>query len=130
VWILEHVALLKNWLYSVETEAFQRLMRGKKVPGFKLVQGRTFRAWKDKKKATKLLLSLGLKPDEVEPRDILSPAQAERLIRSRNLKSKWGKIEKLITRPTGKVSIAPLHDPRTAIVRGSEFEGVTINTED
>lgn len=114
----------------MEQEAFTRLMKGKSMPGFKLVEGRTYRQWKDEKKVRRLLLSMGLTPADIEPPKIISPAQAERLIRSRKLNSKWGKIEKLITRPQGKVSIAPAHDPRPQISRGSEFKGVTIEMED
>lgn len=105
-------------------------MGGKAVPGFKLVQGQTRRKWKDPKKVTRLLASLGFTADDITPRELLSPAQVERLVRSRKLIKKWGRIEKLITRPEGRVSIAPVHDPRRAITRGSEFKGITIDMED
>lgn len=122
--------MLRAWLNSVEQEAFHRLMRGKPLQGFKLVQGRTNRAWKDPKKVMKALIQAGLSQEEVSPRTLVSPAQAERLIRARKLQKKWVKIETLITRPQGKVSIAPSHDPRQAVTRGSEFKGVTVDMED
>lgn len=52
------------------------------------------------------------------------------MIRSRKLMKKWGKIQALITQPQGKVSLAPDHDPRPKLTRGSEFKGITIDSED
>ena len=77
---------LKDFIKTVEADAIN-LMRAvpDAVPGWRLETGKGHRQWTDAKKAEAALKKAGLKLDEVAPRDLVSPAQAEKLLKSKGL---------------------------------------------
>jgi len=119
--ILAKVATVRAWASAVEAEALNRIAHDKKIPGFKLVEGRSNRAWKNEDKLKKRMFKLGFILDEIAPRELLSPAGIETLLKKAKRSSEWGIIAPLVTRPPGKFAIAPVTDPRPEITRGSEF---------
>ena len=122
VWVLEQISVLRAWASAVEAEALTRLLRGRGLPGYKLVEGRANRAWSSESNAEKALLEFGLPIDEVAPRSLVSVAQAEKVIKKMKRASEWPIIAPLVTRPRGKPSIAPEDDPRPVWHRGEEFD--------
>lgn len=119
--VLIKVAAVRAWANAVEAEALTRITHDKKVPGFKLVEGRANRAWANEDKTRKRLMKMGFILDEIAPRELISPAKVETLLKKAKRSSEWGTIAPLVTRPPGKLSIAPETDPRPEITRGSEF---------
>lgn len=115
------MAAVRAWANAVEKEALTRISLDKKIPGFKLVHGRSNRAWSNPDKLRKQLLKMGFILDQIAPRELLSPAGVETLLKSEKRSSEWGTIAPLVTRPPGKLAIAPATDPRPEITRGSEF---------
>ena len=80
--------------------------------GYKLVAGKASRKWKSEEEATTLLQALLSDPDEAyAPRKLLSPAQAEKLLKGPAKKA----LEEVVEVSRG-VSLAPLSDKREAIV--------------
>lgn len=85
------------------------------VSGFKLVTGKQGnRAWRDEVEAEELLKSFRLKQDQMYSQKVISPTQAEKLLKKESPR-RWTKVEALITRSDGNPTIAPESDPRPAL---------------
>lgn len=109
------VGLVEDWCKAIRAEVERRLLAGKTVDGFKLVQGRRGpRRWIGEAEAEALLKkSFRLKDDEVYERSVISPKKAEKLLK--NNPKRWAKVEKIIIQSEGKPSVAPATDPRPAL---------------
>jgi hypothetical protein len=83
--------------------------RGQNVPGYKLVEGKSNRQWRDEEDA-KAALGEELKVTDIFTKKLISPAQAEK---------KLGKGHQVVTqhsiKPEGKPALAPLSDKRPAL---------------
>ena len=117
------VELVEAWCKEVRAETERRLLQGKPVRGFKLVQGRRGpRKWGDASAAETVLLSaLG---EAAYDKSVISPVTAEKKLKNSN---QWPAVAALITQSEGKPSVAPESDKRDAITSTSvidEFEAV------
>lgn len=114
---MSKVDLVEGWCKAVRAEVESRLVEGKPVEGFKLVQGRRgARAWTSKDEAEVVLSSLRLKKDEMYDLSLISPTTAEKLYKAGTIgKRQWPKVQALITQSEGKPSVAPADDKRPAI---------------
>lgn len=116
------IDLIESWCKAVRAEVERRLLAGTPVPGYKLVRGRAgARAWSDETEAEKLMKSFRLKSDEMYSYKLISPTQAEKLLKAQP--KRWSKVEALITRSEGKPSVAPESDKRPALVVESVLDG-------
>lgn len=113
------------WIKSVGVHALGMLERGEEVPGFKLVETRTNRAWVDEEKTEKYFKGRRFKTSEKYNRKLISPAQAEKLIK---LKGGVPLPDRLVTKPEGRAALAPLSDKRPEISSGVEAFGVLVET--
>ncbi len=110
------VALVEDWCKSVRAEMERRLLAGRDVPGFKLVEGKLGnRAWIDAAEAEVYMKNtLRLKQDEMYDRSVISPTTAEKRLK-KAAPAKWDKLQSRIHRAPGKPSVAPVDDPRPAL---------------
>ena len=115
--ILDKAPLIRSLLDAVEAHAVQLLQLGRPVPGFKLVQGRKNRIWKDEGEAMKVLASLGYDADSYAPRKLVTPAGAEKLVKNKSV------LAPLVETPEGGPKLARAEDPRTPLL--SDFAGGT-----
>jgi hypothetical protein len=113
--LVSRFPLLEKWMEAKRDQLYKALMAGDEVQGWKVVQGKPGnRAWADEQQAEETLKALRLKQDEMYEKRIISPTQAERLLKKDSPK-KWAKVEELITRADGGLTIAPASDKRPAI---------------
>jgi uncharacterized protein DUF2800 len=106
--------LLEIFIKGVREAVFAHLMRGDKVPGFKIVRGKQGnRKWKDEDLAERTLKSMKLKQDEMYNRKLISPTDAEKVLK-KSAPKKWNKLQDHITRSEGSLSVAPESDKRPA----------------
>lgn len=106
---------LESWLKAIRDRVNSELNAGHPVPGFKLVTGKQGnRAWRNEVEAEELLKSFRLKQDQMYSQKVISPTQAEKLLKKESPRH-WTKVEALITRSDGKPTIAPESDPRPAL---------------
>ena len=109
---LESIPFLRAWANAVEQHALGMLVAGKKVPGYKLVRSQPgHRRWNNPAKVLRRLKREGHDMDDVAPRVVLSPAQLEKVLNTDEFEEVTGFIE----RPKGKVTIAPVDDPRDPV---------------
>lgn len=108
------IPLLKTWIADLERGAVADLIAGKSIPGWKLVEGRSNRAWSNPDGVAKRI-----SPDDAFEKSLRSPAQLEKLLG----KPRFAKIlGDLVHKPPGKPTLAPGSDPRDEMDTTSQVD--------
>lgn len=117
--ILDGKSLIEGWLKAVHEKALDMAHSGDKIPGYKLVEGRSLRAWTDEHEAEQRLVQvLGTKAYITK---IISPAQAEKALS----KDEKEMLKDIIIKPKGKPSLVPESDKRQEYFSKDEFKVLT-----
>jgi hypothetical protein len=132
--LLDASGVVETWIRALRTHAHDRLECGLEIPGWKLVEKRAMRRWRDEAEAAAQLEALGLEPDDIFARTLRSPAQVEkRLGRKRK-----NEIADLVIAESFGSTLAPVTAYRPALPR-TDFFGLleappqsreTANTEE
>ena len=109
---LQKTELLEQWIADVRGLAYTMLEQDVKVPGYKLVAKRGTRQWVDEEKAVDALKSLSLSDNDVYAKKLISPAQAEKLLK----KAKQELPSDLAVSVSSGSTLAVESDPRPAIL--------------
>lgn len=114
---LEILPMVEQWVKSVRQFAYEEALAGRIPPGYKLVEKRATRKWRDDEKAINALIGeFGMKEEDVfEPRSLRSPAQIEEKYGKKNK----GDLADLITSETSGTTLAPLTDRRPAVAKST-----------
>ena len=100
---------LKAWLKSLDEFAYAEAEAGRCPPGYKLVDKRATRKWRDEGDTIEALQKAGMKDDVIfEPRSLKSPTQMEKVVAPAKL------VEYIVKESSGHV-LAPESDKRPAI---------------
>ena len=120
---MNKVELMEGWCKAVRAEAESRLLSGRHVTGWKLVQGkRGNRAWSQASEVEALLKSMRLKVQEMYDLSLISPTSAERLAKSALIGPRqWSKVQALISQREGLPTVVPQADKREALRMPSAF---------
>ena len=134
-WLLQQVPVLRDWANRLEAYALSQLLRGQAVPGFKLVRGRTNRAWALPEEEVLVKLdAMGLPLKLLTNTSLVSATQAEKLIRGymRNAgrEIEWKDFNALVHKPEGKLTIASEEDPRPPVEAFGEFTDQPVSGDD
>lgn len=130
--MMAKVDLVEQWCKAVRAEVESRLVEGKPVEGYKLVQGRKgARAWTSKDEAEVVLSSLRLKKEQMYDMTVISPTTAEKLFKAGDIGPRqWPKVQALITQAEGKPSVASADDKRPAITVAVSADDFAVVTDD
>lgn len=111
--ILEIAPLFIEWFKDVQSFALGQLAAGVKIPGYKLVEGRSNRIITDETKVKEILLEVGFTEDEImKPREMLGISKLEALVG----KKAFAELCKdYLVKPTGKLTLAPESDRRPEV---------------
>ena len=124
---MQLVGLVEDWCKAVRAETERRLLAGESVDGFKLVKGRQGpRKWADAAEAEAALKGMKLGVHEMYDLSLISPTTAEKRTaeyvggdgetrKPAIGPRQWKKLEPLITRAEGGLSVAPASDKRPAV---------------
>ena len=104
---------LEGWIKEVRALAMQTLEAGLPVPGYKLVPKRAVRQWMDEGKALDAMCDLGLDVKELTETKLLSPAQAEKVLKKHKLALP---ADHVVAVSSGN-TLAPEDDPRPAVLQ-------------
>lgn len=109
--ILSKADLIEAAVKAAREHALKLLQTGQPVPGWKMVEGRKNRVWKDEAEGfvVSTLTVLGYEPDQIAPRTLLSPAQVEKLLKNKEV------VAAYIEKPAGSPVLAPESDKRPAL---------------
>ena len=110
--LLQKADLFESWLKDLRQLAFDMLENNKPVTGYKLVAKRATRKWVDEDEAAERLLDLGLLEDEIVKSELISPAQAEKVLK----KSKLALPDDLVVAVSSGSTLASVSDPRPAVL--------------
>lgn len=111
--LLAMSAGLKKWVEDLEEYAMEALLSGRKIPGYKLVAGRSTRTFTDEKKVLSTLTrKLKIKTaDCYKPRELKSPAMLEKMLGKKPFNEALGRF---VEKPMGKPTLVPESDKREA----------------
>lgn len=104
---------IRSALDNVRSQAIQRLQAGQSIPGWKMVAGQSRARYIDEEDVIEVMKSKGLDLDELAPRKPPTQTLLKKLIGA-------DEVEKLVERPEGKPTLAPLSSPKAAL--GGDFE--------
>ena len=110
---LKMADLLEGWIKEVRALAMQTLEAGLPVPGYKLVPKRAMRQWMDEGKALDAMCDLGLDVKELTETKLLSPAQAEKVLKKHKLALP---ADHVVAVSSGN-TLAPEDDPCPAVLQ-------------
>lgn len=102
---------LQTWAKDVQAFAFDQAIAGNKVPQWKLVEGRSNRAFSDKEAVKTKLLDAGYEEDKIlKPRELVALGELEtKVLGKKTFKELLGD---LLIKPPGKPVLAPETDNR------------------
>lgn len=115
--IIQKIPTIEMWITAIKERAELELSEGRVVPGYKLVQGRAGnRTWRDPAAAASLLESCGLSKDQIYAKKLVSPAQADKLVKKsgKMTDEQAAAYSDMIIKPAGAPVIAEESDPRPA----------------
>lgn len=103
-----------DWYKDVQAYALGQLVRGVKIPGYKLVEGRSARVVTDENALIEALKESGFADEDIVDRSpkLHSISQLEALVGKKKFASICGEY---IAKPRGKLSMAPESDRRPAV---------------
>lgn len=106
------------WGENIKKLAHQLLEQGASIPGYKLVNKRPQRNWVDEDKAHRYFAKLGLPAADRYVKKIVSPAQAEKALKSAGLPDELPKA--LVDSRSSGTTLAPESDKRPAVALPGE----------
>lgn len=110
--ILSKADELSKWAADIEAYALQQALDGKQYDGWKLVEGRSIRKYKDELKVAETLQAAGFDEAMLYERKLLGITAMEKLVGKKKLTETLGD---LIEKPAGKPVLVPESDKREAI---------------
>ena len=115
--------LLVQWYKDLEEYATTALLNGKPIPGWKLVAGRSDRAFTDQDAALKAIMEAGYDEAVIYERKPLTLAQLEKLMGKKPFEEAVGGY---VIKPPGKPKLAEASDKREAYnPAAADFSGVS-----
>lgn len=109
--LMDHRKFFKSWIGAAEDSTKADIEAGVHIPGWKMVAGRGSRDWEDKERAERALRRELGAAEAYKPREILTPAAAEKKIGKEHRI-----IKKFVVKKAGAPTVAPESDKRPAII--------------
>jgi hypothetical protein len=117
--LLAKAAGMTKWLEAIEDKVKDSLMQGEPVPGWKLVEGRSTRQYKDEEAVAQILKTKGkLKAGEIYTKKLITITNLEKLIGKKKCSEL---LSDQIIKPEGKPTLAPADDKRPEIFPAKEL---------
>jgi hypothetical protein len=107
--LLAHAKQLKTWATDLENFAFEKALSGEKVPGYKIVEGRSNRRIKDHDAAAARLIAAGYSESILYERSLLGLTALEKAV---GKKAFTELLDGLIEKPKGSATMVPDSDKR------------------
>ena len=118
--IIGRMKIVQNWLKDVESYAINGILEGTlDVPGYKVVEGRSNRTYKDQDKVAVVLTANGYPESVLFEKKLLTITAMEKAVGKKNFNTL---LADLIEKPKGKPTIVPLSDKRSTYTAADEFE--------
>lgn len=110
--VLAYGPLIKSWVAKVEEEAVRNLQSGRKIPGYKLVNGRNTRKFTNEDDVVELLLAEDFDTEQIFKSELRSLTDLEKQVGPKKFAALFAGL--VISTP-GKPQITDEDDARPAI---------------
>lgn len=100
---------LKIWIKDVEDYAQEQALKGKHIPQWKLVEGKSNRTITDPEALIARLIEAGFEKEQITETKLLGISKLEKVVQKKKLAELGGD---LIVKPPGKPVLVPESDPR------------------
>jgi len=110
---LKKADVLEQWVADLRSLAHQMVESDVRVPGFKLVAKRAMRQWIDEQQAENVLMDLTGNHNELFTTKLISPAQAEKLLK----KEKKELPKEIVVAISSGSTLVEDSDPRPAVLQ-------------
>lgn len=110
--IMKRAPMFVAWLDAVQMRALELMHKGRQVPGFKVVQKITRRAWKEEWTDAKIARDLGVNIAEITKTQRLSPAQVEEKLD----KQQKERLKRMLFKPEGDPVVVADSDRRVPLL--------------
>jgi len=100
--LLTKFDMVEGYIKAVRDHALKRMESGSVIDGWQLQPKRALRSWTDEEDAYKGLVALGLDPRDVTKTELITPAQAEKLL----TKDQKPNLESLTSRISSGLTLA------------------------
>lgn len=100
---------LSKWIKDVESYALQQALQGENFPGYKVVEGRSNRKWKDENEVGKVLLANGFQENIIYTKKLDGIGKIEKAIGKKKTSELLGD---LIIKPSGSPTLVVEGDKR------------------
>jgi hypothetical protein len=108
--LIAKAELVKDWLSTAKEFVFNKILSGEKVPGFKLVEGRSVRAWTDIDAAFRFIIDKGLADEAMlYERKPISLTACEKLVGKKPFAEQ---LQQFIHKPKGQPTLVDENDSR------------------
>ena len=107
--VLEHGDELRGWIEKVKEDTILRLTKGEKLPGWKLVQGRGRRVWKNEDDVVVTLLDEGFESYDIYNTSLKGLGDVEKLVGKKRFAAL---LEDKLVQVPGKPTLAKDDDKR------------------
>ena len=111
---LSRLSAIESWIKALKDRALEDLRTDRRIPGWKLVHGRSMRKWKDEKATEAAMKAAGLTDAQIFVKKLVSPAQCDKLCRTLT-DEQAASIRDGITRTEGALTLAEDADRREAV---------------
>ena len=124
--VLPMVPIVKTWISGVEDFALAQALSGIRLPGWKIVEGRSVRKITDTDSVAAVLTKNGYKQNDIfKPVEMRTITDLEKLVGKKQFAAMCGEW---INKPQGKPTLAPEGDKRKAIDPiADDFKGINID---
>lgn len=113
---------LVDWYTKLQEKSLEALLSGTKVPGYKVVEGRSVRVWTDQDKALEKLQANGVERAMIYDSVPKTLAQLEKMLGAKKFSELVGEF---VTKPQGKPALATAEDKRAEFNSAvADFAGV------
>lgn len=114
--LLVMIPAIQDAIKAVEVAAIERMKKGRKLDGYKLVERQTKRKWADADKTLAWLKTKRFKLADITKNTLQSPAQIEKLVAKKRFKAEvLQEFKDMINKPEGSLTYAVEHDKRKAV---------------
>lgn len=123
---LDKVGIVETWANRMRGFAHDQALAGIAIPGWKLVEKRAIRKWRDEDEAAEWLKAKQIVEDDIFEKKMKSPAELEKLMPGSNKEKRAAVLAEVTTKQSSGVVLVPATDKRPAVKGdGSEFGDVT-----
>ena len=114
--LLVMIPAIEDAIKAVEVAAIERMKKGRKLDGFKLVERQTKRKWKDADATMDWLKSKRFKLADITKSTLQTPAQIEKLVAKKRFSvAVHQEFRDMIDKPEGSLTYATESDKRKAV---------------